>query len=209
MRLGFLHVETGNPLMYRELAKRMVRSAKDAMPGIEIVQMTDTRTPAVVGVDDVVAMKPTEEFAPFRLRHMSLFDGDAIFLDTDVIVKRDLRDAFEEGFDVGLTKRDYPIYGRQTGINLTETMPYNTGVMFSRDPGFFRAAHEYALTLPLDKQQWFADQMAVAYIAKQGRFKVKEFTCEVWNRVPVCADDLGEAYAVHYKGEKRKAWMLA
>lgn len=209
MRLGFLHIEVSSPLMYRELAKRMVRSVKAVMPGLEIVQMTDMRTPALPGVDDVVAMSTTGlEFAPFRLKHLSIFDGEAIFLDTDIIVRRDLREAFIESFDIGLTKRDYPIFGKQTGKNLTESMPYNTGVMFSREPKFFHEAFEYSQGLTTEEQQWFGDQLAIAHIAR-GKYMVKDFNCELWNRVPVRADDLGEAYAVHYKGEKRKAWMLA
>lgn len=211
MRLGFLHVEAGSPQMYRELATRMVRSAKEVMPGVEIVQMTDTRTPAIKGVDDVYSMKPVQEFAPYRLLHLAHFPADkpAIFLDTDVIVKRDMREAFNESFDVGLTKRDYAIFGRQSGRNLTEIMPFNTGVMFCRDPNFFMDCYEVSLTCSPEEQRWFADQIAIARVAATGDWDVKEFQCEVWNRVPVRADDLGQAYAVHYKGEKRKAWMLA
>lgn len=196
--------------MYRELALRMLRSVKEVMPDLEVVQMTDMKTPALPGVDNVIAMSTTGlEFAPFRLKHLSVFEGEAIFLDTDVIVKKDLREAFNEPFDVGLTKRDYPIFGRDSGKNLTDTMPYNTGVMFSRSPDFFRIAYKYSLTRSKEEQQWFADQISVAEVAKSGAFNVKEFNCELWNRVPVRADDLGEAYAVHYKGDKRKAWMLA
>lgn len=210
MRLGFLHIEVSSPLMYRELAKRMLRSVRAAMPGIEVVQMTDTKTPALPDIDDLVAMK-TEGmgFAPYRLKHLSLFEGDAIFLDTDVIVKRDLREAFDEPFDVGLTKRDYAIIGKETGRNLTESMPYNTGVMFCRDRRFFQMCYERSLTLSKEEQQWFGDQIAVADIAATRYFDVKEFDCEVWNRVPVRVDDFKEAYAIHYKGQKRKAWMLA
>ena len=210
MRLGFLHIEVSSPLMYRELAKRMLRSVRQSMPGIEVVQMTDTRTPAIPDVDDLIAIRTDGlEFAPFRLRHLSLFEGEGIFLDTDVIVKRDLRDAFLDKFDIGLTKRDYPIYGRQTGANLTERMPYNTGVMFSRNPVFFEEAYLYSETLPKEEQQWFGDQLAIAHVAGQKNYDIKEFNCEEWNRVPVRQDDFGKAYAVHYKGEKRKAWMLA
>ncbi len=211
IRLGFLHIELTDPYRFRELARRMVVSAKEAMPGIEIVQMTDMRTPIIRGVDDaqLVETKEGDEFMPYRLKHLSLFEGDGIFLDTDIIVKRDLREAFDEPFEVGLTKRDYPIFGKQTGQNLAEAMPYNTGVMFSRSQGFWRDCYEYCLSLPKEKQQWWGDQLAVKAIAESGEYKVKVFNCETWNRVPVRSDDLGDAYAVHYKGEKRKEWMLA
>jgi hypothetical protein len=211
VRLAFLHLEFSNPFTYRELARRMVKSVHEVMPDVEIVQMGDGRTPTVPGVDSVVELriKPNEEFMPYRLRHLSRFEKEAIFLDTDIIVKRDLREAFRESFDVGLTKRDYPVINRDSKENITEKMPYNTGVMFSRNPDFFQAAYEHCLRLPEEKRQWWGDQIAVNYVAKSGKYKVVEFDCGLWNRVPVRADDVGDAYVVHFKGSTRKTWMLA
>lgn len=211
MRVGFLHIDIPSQTTeFRELATRMVKSVLEHMPFTEIVQMSDFNTKPIPGIDGLRPLTIGEDFMPYRLRHLAEFEGEAIFLDTDIIVRRNLREAFNEQFDVGLTKREYQILHRKTGEDIAKAMPYNTGVMFSRKPDFFWEAYKYCKSLPQEKQQWWGDQISVNHIAKQGNYSIHEFPCEIWNRVPVRVDDYKpETYVTHYKGDKRKAWMLA
>lgn len=205
MRVAFMHVEekTYNPEMQRRLAEMMVESVKRAMPGVEVLQMTDTTTKAIDGVDDVRRIEIDSPWLmPYRLKHLAALDGENIILDTDVLVQEDLRQVFEQQFDVALTKRDV---GLIDGLD----MPYNIGVMFSRCPAFWQEANEYSLTLPDNQQMWFGDQLAVKEVAQSGRFNVAELDCDVWNYSPNTKffDPKGRK-VIHFKGTTRKVWMV-
>ncbi len=114
----------------------MVASVKAAMPGTRIIQMTDTDTKPVIGVDEVIRKRYDGRFLmPYRLLHLKDFPPtDAIFLDTDIIVQKDLAPVFSEDFDIALTRRDKPVRD-PNGYDLAAEMPFNTGVMFSRPRG--------------------------------------------------------------------------
>lgn len=210
MKVAFLHVDAENTVHdYAALASLMVQSVRAAMPNVEIVQMTDTKTMDIPGVDTLIRIKPHCELMPYRLYHLAQFPaGDAIFLDTDVIVRRDLSAVFSEPFDVCLTYRKKGI--KFNGSDVAQWMPYNTGVIFSRRPGFFRDAYEHCLTLSADHQLWFGDQLAIKAVADSGKYRVSELPCAQWNYTPNKPDeDVSEKFAVHYKGAPRKAWMLS
>ncbi len=210
LTVAFLHVDGADYRRYRSLAERMVASVRKAMPEAQIAQMTDVGSVEIQGVNLIVRsrVQKGEEFMPYRLRLLAEWNHfPAVFLDTDVVVKGDLSTAFEREFDVGLTRRDYPVL--VGGVDIARRMPFNTGVMFARGPEFFAGCCEAVQGYSLHDRQWWGDQVAVAEVARSGKFRVAEFPSELWNRVPRFADDVGDALAVHFKGEKRKDWMLA
>lgn len=189
------------------LAERMVASVRKAMPFVKIVQQTDDVTPAIV--DDVVRI-PWDgmKLMTYRLQHLSAMPaGDTLILDTDVWVQQDVTNVFEDrNFDVALTKRDGSIMWR--GIDIAKLMPYNTGVMFSRNPRFWQKAHAWCSKAQEEIQNWFGDQMAVKGVCDQ--FNVLELPCEEFNYTPSSKDeDVSNRAIVHYKGAAgRKQWML-
>lgn len=205
MRVAFMHVEepTYNPEMQRNLANMMVASVKKAMPDIEVLQMTDTTTKPIEGVDEVRVIEIDGPWLmPYRLKHLAALDGENIILDTDIIVREDLREVFKHGFQLALTRRDI---GLIDGLD----MPYNIGVMFSRCPEFWQEAYEYCLTLPENQQMWFGDQIAVKYLVDAGKYKIGELDCDIWNYSPNTKYfDPSEKKVIHFKGTKRKLWML-
>lgn len=204
--VGFLHVGK-----ISKVAQIMVASVKRAMPAAKIVQMTDYDTKPVIGVDEVIRKRYDGRFLmPYRMLHLQDFpETDAVFLDTDVVVRKNLTSVFDEDFDIGLTIRLEPIID-PTGVDVTQTMPYNTGVMFSRPTGkaFWQDAYRYCLALPDEKKEWWGDQLSVKAIADKTSLKIKTFPCDLYNHTPASENqDLGDKFVVHYKG-KRKEWML-
>lgn len=189
----------------------MVASVKKVMPTAKIVQMTDYDTKPVTGVDEVVRKCYDGRFLmPYRMLHLQDFpESQAIFLDTDVVVRKDLTPIFDEDFDIGLTIWTGPIMD-PNGVDVTKTMPYNTGVMFSKQAGkpFWAEAHQYCLALPLEKWGWWGDQLSVKAIADKTSLRVKTFPCDLYNYSPGSEnEDLSDRFVVHYKG-LRKEWML-
>jgi lipopolysaccharide biosynthesis glycosyltransferase len=185
----------------------MVDSVRQAMPGLPVVQMTDISTPLVPGVDEVIRKDYDGKLMTFRMRHLAGLEEDFITLDTDVIVRRDLRSVFDEPFDVALTMREAPIMS-MNGVDLAKEMPYNTGLMFSRNPRFWQEAYAVLMRLEPETHRWWGDQLSVKVAAESERYTVKQLPCDEYNYTPRNRQDMPDAvYMIHYKGE-RKQWML-
>ncbi len=198
----------------REVAQIMVASVKRTMPDARVVQMTDYHTKPILGVDDVMRKHWNgQNLMPYRFLHMKEFPLDqTIFLDYDVVVRKDLSALFAEDFDVALTRRDETDWALRNSPLVRDSMPYNTGVMLSRASGrgFWEEAYQMCLRMPDSSQGWWGDQLAIKELAQRTTLKVKEFPCDLYNYSPDNNfEDLGGKYVVHYKGKLRKAWMLA
>jgi hypothetical protein len=169
--------------------------------GCEIIQLTDMETPAIDGCS-VVRAEWIDNPMIFKMQRLADLEGDILALDTDVVVNADLSPVFAFPFDVALTWRDGPIYAPD-GTEVTQLMPINCGVMFCRNPEFWKACLEWCNIHEV--KEWCADQLAVPRI--QG-FNVLRLHCDNFNYTPFKQhEDLSRRLVVHYKGE-RKAWML-
>jgi len=206
--IGFLYV--GNPSRIPEI---MVASVRAAMPGARIVQMTDLDTRKVIGVDEVIRKQWDQRLLmPYRLLHLQEFPAaNAIFLDADVVVQKDLGPLLRDEFDIGLTYRDETDPSLRKSPQAYQMMPFNAGVMLSRPSGrdFWTEAYRVCLAMPEDHQRWFGDQLAIKEVAARTTLKVKQYPCALYNYSPARWDeDLSEKYVIHYKGDNRKVWML-
>ena len=201
LRVAFLHVGQAP-----ELPLRMLASVQKHL-GVPTIQMS--------GMDDAALGSGLVQRLPwngkhlmeYRLRHLAaLPEGDVIILDTDVIVQADIGKVFGLPFELALTVRDKPVLDSQ-GVDLARVMPYNTGVMFSRCRRFWVACREWLVAQPSGAWEWYGDQMAVAALAD--RYDVLKLHCDNFNYSPESEqEDVKNRLVVHYKGERRKAWML-
>ena len=194
MIVAFLSVK--EPPTYANI---MVEHVQKAMPGIKICQLTDMDTPEVAGTIALRARNEFDSITVFKMWHLSRLDGDVLFLDTDVVVNKDMSHVFMLDFDVALTWRSEQIVD-PVGTNVTEMMPYNTGVMFQHSGYFWGEAARWAKDKDIG---WYADQIAAAALAPH--FNVLKLHCDNFNYTPKKADeDLSNRYAVHYKGKSRR-----
>lgn len=214
MTIGFFTVFRKDPRHFL-MARRMLLSAKCFMPDVEVVQLTDEKTPEVPGVNRV-QRKPHGRMLERRLEHYAdNCGGDWLFVDTDVVFQADVRDAFGYGlgdvyltkfFDVALTDRQWPHIQHPAGF--VEEMPFNTGVCFSRCPDFWRAVLEtWRAFTPEQQADWMSEQRAVAHVVRTEPFNVLVLPGMVYNYPPTTLTDVGlaEAKIVHFKGPLRKA----
>lgn len=204
--LAFVHVgEDGF------LPRVMVASARRAMPDARIVHLADEVTPPVAGVDEVLRLPYDGMYLmTFRLAHFAqLQPCQAVFLDTDVIVQRDLSLLFQSNFDVALTKRENIGLDPQ-GVDVAAAMPYNTGVMLSKPSGwdFWRNAWKCCETFPDEVRRWWGDQFAIKAVAEIAPLAILELPCDIYNYSPgLETENVSDRFVVHYKGE-RKPWMV-
>lgn len=206
MNIGFFFVMTDDPQHYLH-ACSLVVEAKKAMPKHDVVQLTDSKTPGVLGCDCVVRVSSNEPLLAQRLGHYAL-NGEWLFLDTDVSIKNDVAGIFDDkNFDVALCDRNWPNLEEESQ-RLSLSMPFNTGVVFSRSAQFWRDVKRVWLKYPQEVQaNWMSEQRAVYDVVRTGHYKVKILPGEFYNYPPSHdADAPITAALLHYKGN-RKAWL--
>jgi hypothetical protein len=217
--IGFFYIDTGTESAAANLAcaRLMVQSAKREMPSVKMVQFTDQVTSGIKGVDEV-RRKPSEPMALLRMRHHAGVKGDWLFVDTDVYFQRDVRRVFREHeFDIAVTNRDWKHLKAAGGF--TARMPFNTGVVFSRSPHFWREVYGRLRTFPANLQQWMGDQEVIGDLVHENEdmrwFNVHQLKGSLFNYPPAIrlekteATRIDEAWIVHYKGPSRKKQMLS
>jgi hypothetical protein len=130
-----------------------------------------------------------------------------ILMDVDMLVLADMAPAFDEEFDIGITRRT------------STTWPYNGGVVFVKVNGTSRAfvkqwgeidAKMYTDSKfhdPYKKAYKGQNQASLGWMVEQNEpgAVIKEFPCAVWN---ACNEDwmrlnLGHTRAVHIKSTLR------
>lgn len=180
-------------------ANAMIWAVRKHMPDVPIFQLTDEDTPEIEGAKAIRLHNDFEHLTLFRMRHLSLLEGDVLCLDTDVIVQADLQPVFSFDFDVALTRRDHKVVDPD-GRDLAKLMPYNTGVTFQRNGKFWAECLEAVKDCGFG---WYSDQLAAA---KMDRFyRVLKLNCDNFNHKPQSQDeDISARYAVHYKGKSRR-----
>ena len=202
MKIAFLHVEArGEYARWKDsLARLMIESVKRVMD-VPVVHLTDDSA-QVPGSDSIKRLPADDEFLmPFKLKHLANLDTPFIFLDTDMLVTENLLPVFDSGFDVAMYWRDKVVQTQAEQLH----MPYNAGFIACRNNEFFKDCYKRCQTYLPKYKEWFGDQIAIFETAKTRKYRVLDLP-ETWNHPPESLHDLN-AKVIHYKGEKRKAWM--
>lgn len=206
MTVGFFHVSRG-VTPHAQLAKRLIASVRTCMPDVPIVHFTDPETRAMAGVDDV-RRQPSGPIALGCLdAYAAAGDGDWLFVDTDVLVQRDVRWIFDRPFDIAVASREGTLVDQDHGTKCIASMPYNKGAVFSRSSAFWTAAADRLRTLSAKRQEWMGDQVAMCDVIASGRFHIEVLPAR-YNYPPKDQDDVHDKAILHFKGRRRKAWML-
>lgn len=179
------------------------------MPGTETMQLTDEKTAAVPGVHHVHRQPANERpLLEQRLDHYANCFGEWLLVDTDVSIVNDVKSVFDDPvFDVALCDRNWPHLPQPAQVLLE--MPFNTGVVFSRQTAtsaFWRAV--LAEWKPYQNQDWFSEQRAVWAVVRSGAFRIKILPGMVYNYPPIMLNDPCHGAKIrHYKGPQRKEWL--
>lgn len=179
------------------IAKHLIASVRATMPGVEIVHLTDDKTPAMCEARRIGGDLP---MAVRRITHHAELEGDWLFIDTDCIVIKDVRHVFDEDFSIAVTDRKGSIWEKSPyGM----VMPYNMGVTFSCGPEFWGLVLKYLKTLPAQYQQWEGDQRVVCELIRAGH-PARVLPGRVYNFTPEkLGDSLEHAAIVHAKGPRK------
>lgn len=207
MNVGFYTVFRVDP-QHMLHAAALVRDVRAVMPDArQIVHFTDEVTGFVPGVW-FAQRKPNGQMLERRLEHYADADYfyEWLFLDTDTSIRSDVGDVFQADFDVALTDRNWPHLPQAQEV--MHTMPFNTGVAFSRCAAFWRDVLATWRKFPDDKRDWMSEQRAVYEVVRSGNYRVKILPGQIYNYPPASADDPNTEAAIwHYKGPERKKWL--
>src|SRR5574341_335513 len=192
----------------RQLARIMAASVRRVMPAVRVLMMTDHKTPAIEGIEPVrISTHGFPDWIPWVCNACSLMEGEVLYLDSDVVVQRDLRPLFNVDADAIFTQRGPKEFeGR--------LMPFLFGVVAYRSTEFWKEVRDRVLAMRDPKDLgWWGSQIIVFDMwmeCQNGRkdWKIASIPCHTYNYTPKDAQDTPEdKFALHYKGKKRKAWM--
>lgn len=206
MQVGFFFVLKTDPAHYLHAAA-LVREATLSMPYATRVQLTDSTTPEVPGITRAQRIQSSAPLLEQRLVHYAALEGEWLLIDTDVMVKDDVSDIFDDPvFDVALVDRNWPHLPQ--GDKMLIDMPFNTGVVFTRCQTFWTEVLDTWQGYPAStRNDWMSEQRAVADVVRSGHYKVKILPGSIYNYPPKFAADVpATANLAHFKGPERKAW---
>lgn len=200
MKIGFFCMSES----HLDFARLMVESVKRVMPDVEVWHLADGNCATIEGAH-VKRISGEMPMAVRRMAHHADCQGDWLFIDSDIILQKDVRGAFDEPFDVAVTDR---IDTYMEGTPYAKAMPYNMGVTFSRSPKFWQEAKHSLEMQPMKLQEWEGDQRVVCWLAKRPDYNVKILPGRIYNYTPeFIDDDISHAAILHYKGP-RKSWIF-
>lgn len=201
MNVGFFSVLRRDPIHYK-LAELLIQSVHRHMPQVQIHHFTDETSPAVPGTD-AIWRRPNGPMLGLRLEHYSQCTGDWLFVDTDVLIRKNVQSIFDDPtFDIAISDRNWPHI--PTSI---PGCPYNTGVVFSRSPLFWKEVHRRWLNLPQAQRDWLSEQRVVGQLISERQFNVKILPGMTYNYPPDGDHSGPDAAILHFKGV-RKELML-
>lgn len=205
MRVGFFTVFRTDPQHFLHAASLAV-DVRAVMPGVELEQLTDERTPLVPGVTSV-RRKTAGPMLERRLEQYADCEGEWLLVDTDVSIRKDVRHVFDDPvFDVALTDRQWPHLPQ--GEDLLQEMPFNTGVVFSRSTAFWTDVLSVWRGYSETQRDWLSEQRAVNAVVRTGKYRVKILPGQTFNYPPASEHDTNPEPAIwHYKGPNRKMWL--
>lgn len=208
MNVGFYLIGGENDVrsqVYYETAATMVASVRQVMPKARVVQMTDQDSPRLADIDEV-RRGSSHAISLARTQQRTECDGEWLFLDTDVIVLKDVSPIFSLPFEIALADRNWTSKGDRP----MHGMRFNVGVIFSKGTRFWQRLLARLQMLPIEDQvEWMADQRMIDRLVRSGRYQVEILSGSVYNYPPATPDDRPRlAKILHFKGEERKQWML-
>jgi len=190
MRIVSFYFENPTNEKYKIFYKAFLNSVKINMPTIPLSFIKLPEPRAIPGV-------------PLSLLHnyhklivwMDYLNDDTIFIDCDTVVLSDLTEAYNDNFDIALTKRK-------------RKKLLNTGVVFYRPTGkdFFNEWYKWNKVLMkriMSGKKYITinqDALRLALQHQEHKFLIKILPCRIWN---ACNEDWSEinrdTKMIHYK----------
>jgi hypothetical protein len=216
MAIVFLHVGED------QLVNLFVESIRRSCGNIQIIQCTDLSTPEVKGVDNVFRYDgDIKNLMTFRLKCFSelKLNIPAIYLDTDMLVVKDLNDLIINCGKIGLCRRDFNRnalfntnfngmnLSEYSGMTLDEVYPYIACCTLTPSFEFWSEASSALDKLDRKYHFWYGDQEAIRKVAKNIKSEDMIYLPEsIYGCLPEHVMKF-DPKIIHFKGAARKSLM--
>ena len=202
----------------------LIKSIRKYIPDAYVIQSTDTKTKAILGVDKTYRYDgDISNLMTFRLESNANIDipGQIIFLDTDMLILRNFTLVNFIGCDVVLCEREFGIDGivntKFKGMNMSmyenktfkEAWPFLGCFNIVNNKSFWKNCSAILDQLDPQFHFWYGDQEAIKRfveknsLLKYGFARESEFAC-----LPEHIHSNNFPYIAHFKGQQRKALMI-
>ena len=201
-------------------AELLVKSIKKTNLNCRIIQISTKEDREIIGVDEILIFK--FEASVFMLNRfesqIKIVEkyGPTIFLDTDMLVNKDLKEVFNllKKNDFIFTKRENNHYMNDTFANIkypeftnkttNDVMPFNAGFIGSNNATSLERLLKICLNLPQRFHYWYGDQ-----VAQKKNYDTKEFKILVLDsKYNYMIEDVTEfdqnIYVYHFKGRYKE-----
>jgi len=171
------------------------------------VFLTDNETESIEGCETHRFGFTGENVVWKRMLCYAEYNQEGIYLDSDMMVMKNLEPIMALDFDVALTKVSHQIIDPK-GVNLTALMPYNGGFIAVKDKTFLPAMVRHVIDTQNEAdvdltQYWYCDQMTLAEVA--GTRNLVELPVKIYNKtVKKPGMDVSGAWVLHFKGRGKE-----
>ncbi len=181
----------------------MIASLKKFMTDAKIIQLSNMDFEEAEGIDECIRTPLTGDFIDWSFDSFIsvLSRGENVLaIGTDVLLKDDVSDVFNEDFDVAACK--YPLRDRTDGVYCGDVNFFKpNGLKFIQD-----VAHYYRTT-PQIRDGWEGGQTAFRDVLSKGEYNFLELDYEVYCNTPESThEDVDKAKILHFRG-RRKVFM--
>lgn len=180
------------------------QASRAAMPDVEVWQLTTAEGPAIDGFDRVHRVDVHGEFGVRRCMAHADVEGDTLFVDSDVTILTDVRHVFDGA------RWDWAVTTRHDPINPAKWLPYNSGVTFCRRPALYYQLADWLEEMPFTRPgEGILLELTFCNFVRARHENVAVLAGEAYNYLPrEPREDLQSRAIVHWKGVRRKEWML-
>ncbi len=200
-------------------AELLCRSVKISNPTAKLTHITDNVSPDVSGVDDVVRHEEkADNLMYFRTLVFSKLpiDNPTYFLDTDMLVMKELPELDGVGFCVREFQRSTTFNHLFRGLDLSEHKGQTLGdvypiigcTTFSNERSVWSEVHTIYEQLPLKYRTWYGDQEALKRYVERYTDYIPLYESEFACLPDFYPENRNKAKIVHFKGSSRKSIMV-
>ena len=171
------------------------------------VFLTDNKTAGIEGCETHRFGFTGENVVWKRMLCYAEYNQEGIYLDSDMMVMKNLEPIMALDFDVCLTRQDRKVVD-PNGVCISDIMNYNGGFAIVRNPNYWPHIVMKIQEMNDEAQHWWGDQLAM--MALVDVYKTLILPCSLYNFTPSKHEDMqkdmSDKWMIHFKG-KRKPWM--
>ena len=202
-------------------AELLVKSIKKTNLNCRIIQISTKEDREIIGVDEILIFK--FEASVFMLNRfesqIKIVEkyGPTIFLDTDMLVNKDLKEVFNllKKNDFIFTKRENNHFMNDTFANTkypeftnkttNDVMPFNAGFIGSNNATSLERLLKICLNLPQRFHYWYGDQVAQKKIYDTKEFKILVLDSKYNYMIEDVTEFDQNIYVYHFKGKYKES----